>query len=494
MTLSARVRDYEVWGRLGEGGMSEVWLAKHRVLCVPVVMKTMRGQALGLDGPACARRVFDEARLLARVTSPRVIRAVDAGVHDDADSTPYLVEEYVDGIDLAELDRRRRRALGVGLPLWFVCHVMHELCEGLRAAHQVGVLHRDLKPSNVFAAPGSGGIRLGDFGLAITHGEAPRPGVSGTLRFMAPEQIRGDAINRATDAYGAAATAFDLRYGNAPFDTAEKALDANNPLRFPMALTPTEAYFQHVLARMLSRNMAERPQDMREPMRHFQSLVAALRPLKARVPYVAESRDSFRLGDVSVTLKVGDIAEEHADAIVSSGNHEMRMRSGTGEALRLRGGDVIEEEALKCSPQPLGACVATGAGTLAASHVFHAVSAWNEASCIGRAMCRAFLLADELGHRTLAFPALGTGAANVNMETCAHAMTSSLVWHLALGGSRLQKVTIVLRDEARLSIFREVVEDVVRDGDDLPGDLGIPVDDAPVRPEGVTYLDARTYR
>src|SRR5580693_3645687 len=99
MTLGGRVHDYEVWGRLGEGGMSEVWLAKHRVLCVPVVMKTLKGQALGIDAEACASRVFAEARLMARVTSPRVVRVVDAGKHEDSEHTAYLVEEYVDGID-----------------------------------------------------------------------------------------------------------------------------------------------------------------------------------------------------------------------------------------------------------------------------------------------------------------------------------------------------------------------------------------------------------
>ena len=85
MILGTRVHDYEVWGRLGEGGMSDVWLAKHRVLCTPVVMKTLRHQALGLDVAACAKRIFAEARLLARVTSPHVVRAVDAGAHDDAE-------------------------------------------------------------------------------------------------------------------------------------------------------------------------------------------------------------------------------------------------------------------------------------------------------------------------------------------------------------------------------------------------------------------------
>src|SRR5262245_1314963 len=123
--LGPRIRDYEIWGKLGEGGMSQVWLAKHSVLCIPVVIKTVK-RDLQVDWSGAAR-VLQEAKLMARIPSPRVVRAIDAGVHDDR---PYLVQEYVDGIDLAELDRRRRIALGVGLPLWFVCEVMHAACEG----------------------------------------------------------------------------------------------------------------------------------------------------------------------------------------------------------------------------------------------------------------------------------------------------------------------------------------------------------------------------
>jgi O-acetyl-ADP-ribose deacetylase (regulator of RNase III)/tRNA A-37 threonylcarbamoyl transferase component Bud32 len=493
MTLGARVGAYEVWGRLGEGGMSEVWLAKHRVLCAPVVMKTLRHSALGLDATACAKRVFEEARLLGRVTSPHVVRAVDAGVHDDDDKTAYLVEEYVDGIDLAELDRRRRRALGVGLPLWFVCHVMHELGCGLRAAHQVGVLHRDMKPSNGFVAPGSGGVRLGDFGLAVARTDAPPGEVSGTIRFMAPEQLQGEAVGRFTDVYGAGATAYDLRYGRPPFLDTRSVLDLDVKPAFPPAHSPAEAYFQNVLTRMLAKRVEDRPHDTTEPTRHFLALMNALRPMRARVPYIPGTRESFLLGDVAVTLKGGDIADAEADAVVSSANDELRMRSGTGEALRLRGGDVIEEEAMRGGRQPLGTCLATSAGALQARHVFHAVSAWNEASCIGRAMSRALLLADELGLRSLALPALGTGAAHVNLETCARAMSSALVWHLALGGSRLRRVEFVLQGESKLNVFREVLEDVLRDGlDDPSGDLGLPMDDAPVVAEGATHLDARS--
>lgn len=493
MTLGARVRDYEVWGRLGEGGMSDVWLAKHRVLCAPVVMKTLRSHALGLDPHACAKRVFEEARLLGRVTSPHVVRAVDAGVGEDADKTAYLVEEYVDGIDMAELDRRRRRALGVGLPLWYVCHVMHELGNGLRAAHQVGVLHRDLKPSNAFAAPGTGGIRLGDFGLAVARDDTRQADVSGTLRFMAPEQLKGEPVGRYTDVYGAGAMAYDLRYGRPPFLDTRSVLDLDAKPTFPAAHSPAEAYFQNVLARMLGKRIEQRPHDTAEPTRHFLALVNALRPMRQRVPYVPGTRETFLLGDVTVTLRAGDIADCKADAIVSSANDELLMRSGTGQALRLRGGDVVEEEAMRGGRQPLGTCIATGAGALEAKNVFHAVSAWNEASCIGRAMCRVLLMADELGHRSLAVPALGTGAAHVNLETCARAMSHALVWHLALGGSRLRQIEFVLQSEAKLVVFREVIEDVLRDGlDDPSGDLGIPVEDVQVYAEGATHLDARS--
>ena len=272
-------------------------------------------------------------------------------------------------------------------------------------------------------------------------------------------------------------------------------LDPDARPRFPAAHNPAEAYFQHVLAHMLAKRVDERPHDTGEPTRHFAALVAALRPMRARVPFLPLSRDSFTLGDMTLTLKVGDIALEHADALVSSANDKLQMRSGTGEALRLRGGDAIEEEAMRGGRQPLGVCLATNAGSLDAKNVFHAVSAWNGASCIGRTMCRALLLAEELGHHSLALPALGTGAAHVNVETSARAMTSSLVWHLALGGSRLRRVDVVLQTEAKLGIFREVLEDVLRDGlEDPPGDLGIAVDDAPVHADGATHLDARSRR
>jgi serine/threonine-protein kinase len=488
LSRGARVHDYEVWGRLGEGGMSDVWLAKHAVLCVPVVFKTLRRAMAEGVGEAGARRMFNEARLMARVMSPRVVRAVDAGTIDE---TPFLVQEYVDGVDMAELDRERRSALGVGLPLWTVCNVMEETCRALHAAHQVGVIHRDVKPSNLFAAPETG-IRLGDFGIAVANADAPPREVSGTLKFMAPEQLRGEPADRTTDAYGAGATAFDLRYGRAPFADARAVLDEGKGPSFPPPKSPAEAYFQHVLGGMLAKRKENRPRDLCEPAAHFATLFAALREGRDHEFFAPLGKHAFRFLDCEIVLRAGNIADEEADAIVSSANYELTMRTGVGAALRARGGDAIEAEATKDGERALGECVATKAGSLRARHVLHAVSAWNETSCVGRATQRAIALSDRLGLRTLAFPALGTGAARVSIETCANAMMSALRWRLLLGGARLRRVTVVLGDDAKLAAFRDVAVEALRGSDDVPRavDLGLPHDVAGVSAEGATFIDA----
>ena len=482
--LGDRIHNYEIWGRLGEGGMSQVFLAKHSVLCIPVIIKTVRPE-IGVDSTG-AHRVLQEAKLMARIPSPRVVRALDAGMHQDR---PFLVQEYVDGIDCAELDRRRRTALGVGLPLWFVCEAMYAACEALTAAHQTGVVHRDVKPSNLFGSPQTG-IRLGDFGIAMTQAHAAHE-VSGTIRFMPPEHLRGADVDRAADVWGAGATAFDLRYGRAPFGSVAELLDFDKLPAFPPARSPAEAYFQELVGSMLEKDVARRPENLVDVMRHFAAIGGMLRPRNRRTQFVYVDRYTFQVDDCVVHMRTGDIVGAEADAIVSSANHHMKMRTGVGEALRKRGGDVIEDEAMAAGPQPLGSCLATSAGSLAARNVLHAVSAWNETSCVGRATQRALLLADELGHKRLAVPALGTGAARVTMETCASAMMTALKLHVVLGGTRLRRVDVVLWDQKDLDVYREVAEECLRgDGDAATVDIGLPAEEVEARPEAATCIDA----
>ncbi len=485
---SLEVPGYEVWGLLGKGGMSDVWLAKHQGLAIPVVVKTLREGLRAAQGEHAAARVQSEARLMARVSSPRIVRAIDAGTVPRS-GVPYLVQEYVDGLDLAELDRRRRTALGVGLPLWLVCQVMREMSLGLRSAHQAGVIHRDLKPSNVFGAPETG-IRIGDFGIAVALADGAVRDSAGTLKFMAPEQLRGGDVGRFTDVWGAGATACDLRYGQAPFASVGEILDEEHAPRMPAPRSPAEAYFQQVVRAMLQKQPRNRPEDLSAPLHHFTMLGRAIEP-----PVVSASRlapATLLVGFLKLSFRVGDIATAEVDAIVSSANFEMKMRSGVGEALRRSGGDAIEVEAMSAGEQSLGSCKRTDAGSLKTKHVFHAVSAWNEVSCVGRAFARALLLGDEHGCRTLAVPALGTGAARVGIEMCANAMMTTLRRHLMLGGLRAQEITVWLDTEPKRQAFQDVAEEVFglwETGLLRATDLGLPADDTKTSAEAATMLD-----
>ncbi|HSN98783.1 MAG TPA: serine/threonine-protein kinase, partial [Candidatus Nanopelagicales bacterium] len=442
---------FEVWGPFSEGGMSRVWLARHRELAAPVVLKTLLEVQ---DAAEALGRLRAEARLMARIPSPRVVRPVDVGAVEGGPlgRIPYLAQEYVDGLDLAELDHRRRVALGRGLPLWYVCHAVSEIAEALHSAHQTGVLHRDVKPSNMFGSPQTG-IRLGDFGIAqARRAEGSSPG--GTLRFLAPEALRGEPPTRRCDVYSLGATAHDLYYGTPPF-TALAEILADTKVSFPAARSPQEAYFQHVLGRMLERDPEQRFPSMSAPLRQLAALARDLRPPPA--PPSAQAvwlgQDAFQVGHVQIRCVMGDIAEVVAEGIVNSAVDEMTMRAGVSDALRRRGGQEIEDEAMRGGRRALGECVATGGGALDCRRVLHAVSAWKEASCIGRASQRALLLAEELGLRTLAIPALGTGRAQVAPEASAYAIGAALQEHLVLGGSRLREVTFVLWDREMRELF-----------------------------------------
>lgn len=484
------VPGYEVWGLLGEGGMSEVWLAKHKALATPVVIKTLRRHLRHSTPDAAAARILSEARLMARVSSPRIVRALDAGhVVDQGQTTPFLVQEYVDGLDFAELDGRRRAALGLGMPLWSVCRAMREVCLALRAAHQAGVVHRDLKPSNVFGEPELG-IRLGDFGIAVARSESTHPEGAGTPAFMAPEQLKNGDVGRYTDVWGAGATACDLRYGHPPFANLEGILDPDRPPRLPPPLSPAEAYLQDIIKRMLAKDLAHRPDDILPPLYHFTMLSKALEP---RPPQAARTGpNEIVFGRILLRFVVGDIAQAESDAIVSSANFAMRMRLGVGEALRQKGGDVIEEEATRNGEQSLGSCVRTGPGALAARHVFHAVSAWNECSCVGRAFARALLLAEENRCESLSAPALGTGNARVSMEMCASAMMTTLRRHVMLGGTRLRVLTLWFDSDPRRRLYQDVAEEVLgilQARHFGPTDIGLPDDRMAATGDAATCID-----
>lgn len=442
---------YEVWGPIGEGGMSRVWLARHRELGCPVVIKTLRPEG-GDSSEAAFARLRREARMMASIPEPRIVRAVDVGLFQDE---PYLVQEYVDGLDLSELEKRRRAAVGQGLPLWYVCRVVAEVAEALRSAHMHGVVHRDVKPSNLLGSAQTG-VKLGDFGIAIA-GRAPLASAEGTLHYVAPETLLGSHPTRRGDVYSLGATAFDLFYGRPPLPTNEQIL-SGEAVVFRPARSAEEAYFQHVVAAMLAREPEKRFASTATPGRLLDRVGRMITPSSVGT---CRARGSWLFHGIQIDAIIGDIADADADGIVNSANDEMTMRAGVGDALRRRGGECIEEEALALGRRALGECVATRPGTLSCRAVLHAVSAWNEVSCIARTFQRALLLASEMRLATLAVPAIGTGMARVAGEACAHAVGSALREHALLGRGSIERVTFVLPNSELHTIFIDALDELL---------------------------------
>lgn len=454
--LGATVRHYRVWGQLSRGGMGDVWLARHAELALPVVIKTVH-RLPGEHAESAWERLLGEARMSARLTSPRVVRVIDVGVHpaEGAEAVPFLVEEYVDGIDLAEFDGARRASLRRALPLWVVADYAAQAAEGLHAAHQSGVVHRDVKPSNLFGY-GHGLLKVGDFGIAAAAGalDAPR---AGTAPFMAPEQFLGGGVDRRADVYALGATAYALRYGQAPFAHVADAIREGCVPSFPPARSPEEAYFQHVVARMLARDPERRDAHLQTPRHQFLAIARATAPRE--LPQ-KEGTGRYVVAGARISFELGDLARTEVDALVNSATTRLSMRSGVGDSLRRAGGDSIEEAALAHGDRALGECVRTHAGALPARSVLHAVGAWNEVSCIARASHRALLAAEDLGHTSMAFPALGTGRGGVSLEASVDAIVGALRLHLVMGGSRLREVRFVFIDDEARRRAVEVAESV----------------------------------
>jgi serine/threonine-protein kinase len=199
---------YRVIGLLGRGGMGEVYRADDLKLGQPVALKFLP-EEFSRDEERL-ERFFNEVRTARQVTHPNVCRVHDLG---EVGGQHFLSMEYVDGEDLRTLLRRIGR-----VPRDKAVQMGRQLCAGLAAAHDEGILHRDLKPANIMI-DGRGRVRITDFGLAglaetIEGGEIR----AGTPAYQAPEQLAGQAVSRASDIYALGLVLYELFTGKPPFE------------------------------------------------------------------------------------------------------------------------------------------------------------------------------------------------------------------------------------------------------------------------------------
>jgi len=211
---------YRIVGLLGRGGMGEVYRADDLRLGQPVALKFLPKEFE--QDPSRLARFMSEVRIARQVTHPNVCRVHDvAQIDAAAGSGPaqhFLSMEYVDGEDLGSLLRRIGR-----LPRDKAVAVARQICAGLAAAHEQGILHRDLKPANVMI-DGRGRARLTDFGLAgLAAGFTAADSHAGTPAYMAPEQLAGKTVSVKTDLYSLGLVLYELFTGRRAFEAATPA-------------------------------------------------------------------------------------------------------------------------------------------------------------------------------------------------------------------------------------------------------------------------------
>jgi serine/threonine-protein kinase len=195
---------YRIVHLLGRGGMGEVYRADDLVLGQTVALKFLPLEATA-RAPALSR-FRNEVRTARQISHPNVCRVYDIG---EAEGLTYLSMEYVDGEDLASLLRRIGK-----LPQDKALEIARQLCAGLAAAHNKGVVHRDLKPANIML-DGKGHVRITDFGLAGVAAHI-RDSRSGTPAYMSPEQVAGKGVTLRSDIYALGIVLHELLTGKRP--------------------------------------------------------------------------------------------------------------------------------------------------------------------------------------------------------------------------------------------------------------------------------------
>ncbi|MEM0962862.1 MAG: serine/threonine-protein kinase [Bacteroidota bacterium] len=259
--VGVRVGEYHIERVIGRGGMGVVYKAEDTALGIPVALKAISA-AMASDA-TFVRRFRTEARAMARVASPHIVRVMALR---ETEHGLFIVMEYVDGGDLHE------RMAGGPMPWERMWPLLRQMLLGLEAAHTVGVIHRDIKPRNVLLTTDDT-VKLTDFGLArFSDSDATRTqAVAGTLAYMSPEQVRAlPSLDHRSDLFSLGLVAYEALAGRLPFDRDGGDFTTMRAIVEEAFPSPTEFHSEvpasvaHALMRALERDPDRRYQTAEE--------------------------------------------------------------------------------------------------------------------------------------------------------------------------------------------------------------------------------------
>jgi eukaryotic-like serine/threonine-protein kinase len=269
---------YHLEEKLGQGGMGEVWRARHRMLARPAAIKLIRPSPVrnghGVVSEEAVRRFEREAQVIARLRSPHTVELFDFG--RATDGAFYYVMELLDGLDADSLLRRYGP-----VPAERAIYLLRQVCHSLSEAQSCGLVHRDIKPANIFLCRYGEEydfVKVLDFGIVRT---VPDPAdsnplhtrenaVHGTPAFMAPEQVLGTELDGRADIYATGCVAYWLLTGKLVF-TADSSMamlvqHARTEPPRPSSRTelPIPKALDDLVMSCLEKDPADRPQSARE--------------------------------------------------------------------------------------------------------------------------------------------------------------------------------------------------------------------------------------
>ena len=264
---------FEILSTLGAGGMGVVYKVRDRELDDLVALKMLKRDVWGdrelLD------RLKSELKLARKITHPNVLRTFDFG---DVDGIPFITMEYVRGITLRYLLQQTG-----ALPYSAGLRLARQLCRGLAAAHEVGVLHRDIKPENLIVMP-NGNAKLMDFGIArpttrMAAGQTQPGTVIGTPQYLAPELLQGAEADERADLYACGVVLYEIFTAQTPFSGANPMQIIVNTLNEKP--TPPRQHWrdmpeplERVILRCLEKDPAQRYRTAAELLADLEALRA----------------------------------------------------------------------------------------------------------------------------------------------------------------------------------------------------------------------------